>query len=235
MIEKNIFQTWHTKTLPSIIQKKIQIFRDINPEYQYHLCLDSDMDAFVNEHFPGEISECYNRLNIIVAKADFWRYLVLYKYGGIYLDIDSCINCPLSSIITDTDSAVITAENNPGMFVQWMLCFQSGHPILKRTIDLIVRNIQTPRFPNDIHRMTGPTVYSEAINDCFVRMYGHHIPQRISPDTNHALETIEGAKYRLFGVDYNGAATFKMEESTELYKDKIHWREEQQTRPLLRG
>ena len=57
------------------------------------------MDNFVNQHFIGEISELYNKLNIIVAKVDFWRYLVLYKYGGIYLDMDSSIDKPLNELI----------------------------------------------------------------------------------------------------------------------------------------
>jgi len=192
------------------------------------------MDEFVNVNFPGDISECYNKLNIITAKSDFWRYLVLYKLGGIYLDIDSCINGPLSHIITDDDSAVITAENNPGCFVQWMMCFQSGHPILKKTIDLIVGNIKTNRFPNNIHMTTGPTVFSRAIHECFVEMYKCNLPTKISHYANHVLETAEGVKYRLYGVDYNGFGTFKMPESECLYKNKMHWREEQTLRPLLR-
>ena len=42
------------------------------------------MDKYVNDNFPGEIADCYNRIQIIVAKVDFWRYLILYKEGGIY-------------------------------------------------------------------------------------------------------------------------------------------------------
>ena len=66
MIEKNIFQSWHTKKLHPSVQKKINNFKQLNPEYTYHLYDDKDMDDFVNEHFNGEIAECYNKLNIIV-------------------------------------------------------------------------------------------------------------------------------------------------------------------------
>ena len=88
MIEKNIFQSWHTKQLHPLVQQKINSFKELNSDYSYYLYDDNDMDDFVNQHFSGEISELYNKLNIIVAKVDFWRYLVLYKYGGIYLDMD---------------------------------------------------------------------------------------------------------------------------------------------------
>ena len=84
MIEKNIFQSWCTKKLPPLLEQKINFFKNLNPEYTYHLYDDDEMDHFVNEHYPGEIADCYNKLNIIVAKVDFWRYLILYKYGGVY-------------------------------------------------------------------------------------------------------------------------------------------------------
>lgn len=119
MIEKNIFQSWYTVNLHPLVQKKIDFMKKSNPEYTYNLYTDDDMDNFVNEYFKGEIAECYNRLNIIVAKVDFWRYLVLYKYGGIYLDMDSSIEKPLNELIKDDDDAIITAEGNPNLYVQW--------------------------------------------------------------------------------------------------------------------
>lgn len=84
----------------------------MNPEYVHKIYIDEEMDVFVNENFPGDIANCYNRLNIIVAKVDFWRYLVLYKFGGIYLDMDSSINYPLKYLINMNDEAIITIESN---------------------------------------------------------------------------------------------------------------------------
>jgi len=40
MIEKNIFQSWHTTELHSAIQEKINYYKKINPEYTYHLYKD---------------------------------------------------------------------------------------------------------------------------------------------------------------------------------------------------
>jgi len=234
MIEKNIFQTWYTKELPPSIQQRIDIWCKMNPDYKYHLYLDADIDAFVHDHFPGPITEAYDRLNIIVAKTDFWRYLVLYKYGGVYLDIDSCINRPLDSWIKDVDDAIITAEGNPHMFVQWGLVFRSGHPILKRTIDLVVEYVQQNRYPNDIINMTGPGVFSAAIQQCCQQKYGQTIPHPlITSLTNDEYETIEGDKYRIYGIDFNGNMTFKVKDSPDLYTNKTHWSVDRCIRPLL--
>ena len=62
MIEKNIFQSWYTTSLHPLVQQKINNFKKLNKEYTYQLYTDNDMDKFVNEHFTGEIAECYNKL-----------------------------------------------------------------------------------------------------------------------------------------------------------------------------
>ena len=110
MIEKQIFQSWHTKNVDPIIVQKTKRFLDLNPNYKYTLFTDEEMDTYVNDNFPGEIADCYNRIQIIVAKVDFWRYLILYKEGGIYLDMDSNIDKSLDLLINEDDDAIITAE-----------------------------------------------------------------------------------------------------------------------------
>ena len=117
MIPKNIFQSWYTLNLDPVVQQHINIMKLMNPDYTHKIYTDEEIDAFVNENFKGEIADCYNKLNIIVAKVDFWRYLVLYKYGGIYLDMDSSINKPLDELIKEDDNAIITAEGNPNLFL----------------------------------------------------------------------------------------------------------------------
>lgn len=237
MIPKNIFQSWHTHTLHPTIQKKIDRMKSMNPEYNHQIYMDEDMDKFVNENFAGEIADCYNRLNIIVAKVDFWRYLVLYKYGGVYLDMDSSIEKPLKDLINDADNAIITAEQNPNLYVQWALIFNKDHPILKNVIDIIVNNIKTNKYPNDIHKMTGPTPYTEGINKTHMDIYGSiidHANLLKYRDTDITYGTDE-ISYRLFGVDYNKFLCFKYPESRFLYINKKHWRQEEKEKQLLRS
>lgn len=233
MIAKNIFQSWHTKDLHPLVQAKIDFIKAINPDYTYYLYNDADMDTFVNENFKGEIADCYNRLNIIVAKVDFWRYLVLYKYGGVYLDMDSSIERPLYELIRDEDSAIITAEGNPNLYVQWALIFSKGHPILKKTIYLIVENIKTNKYPNNIHKMTGPTVYSTAINKVHMELFGEIIKHSQISRTTDITYKLNDVSYRLYGKDYGEYFCFKHDYTYFLYNNKKHWREEEKEKPLL--
>jgi mannosyltransferase OCH1-like enzyme len=235
MIEKNIFQSWYTKNLPQPVFDKIETFRKLNPEYNYYLYTDEDMDNFVNANYQGEIAECYNRLNIIVAKVDFWRYLVLYKHGGVYVDMDSSIEQPLNKIIQDSDDAIITAEGNPYFFVQWALIFRKGHPILKKCIELVVRNIKNNTYPNDIHKMTGPSVFTEAVIAIHKELFDTTINiNGITKEINITFEKGD-IKYRLFGVNYNDCFLFKYDGADYLYINKKKWTEEAKEKPLLKS
>jgi mannosyltransferase OCH1-like enzyme len=231
MIPKNIFQSWYTTELHPLIRDKINKFLNMNKDYKYYFYTDSDMDNFVKLNYPGEIFDCYNRLNIIVAKVDFWRYLVLYKYGGIYLDMDSSIEKPLDDLIKSDDEAIITCEGNP-YYVQWALIFNKEHPILKRTIDLIVDNIKNNKYPNDIHKMTGPYVYSNAVNSIHNELFNKDIDRSEVSDTIYNLNNI---KYRIYGIDYNGFFCFKYDNNYLLYQGKKHWRQEQNEKSLLKN
>jgi mannosyltransferase OCH1-like enzyme len=235
MIDKNIFQAWYTTDLHPDVREKIESFKKMNPEYAYSLSTDEDMDKFVNENYIGAIADAYNRLNIIVAKVDFWRYLVLYKYGGVYLDMDSSIEKPLNQLINDEDEAIITAEGNPVYYVQWALIFSKRHPILRRTIELILDNIKYNRFPNNIHEMTGPSVYTRAINEIHAGLFNNStiIHREINRKTDRTYKT-SSVSYRVFGIDYSPFFNFKHDAVDLLYTGKKHWRQEQKEKNLLK-
>lgn len=237
MIPKNIFRTWYTDDLHPEIQNQINRIKELNTNYSHQIYTDEEIDKFVNENYPGEIADAYNRLNIIVAKVDFWRYLVLYKYGGVYLDMDSTININLDNFIRDSDEAIITAEGNPNYYVQWALIYNKGHPILKKTIELIVENIKNNTYPNDIIKMTGPGVYSRAVELVHTELFGaKYEHSTIKKETDVTFSKNE-TSYRFFSIDYYNQEyiTFKCDHWWQLfqYKNKKQWRDEAAEKPLL--
>jgi mannosyltransferase OCH1-like enzyme len=234
MIPKNIFQSWHSKTVHPSIKSRINLMLEMNPEYNYKLYDDNEIKEFVDLNFPGIISECFNRLNIPVARVDFWRYLILYKYGGVYLDLDSSIDVPLDSFLNENDNALITAENNYDTYVQWALFFNSGHPILKELISNIIYNIRKNKYPNDVLKMTGPQAYSTAIKNYHFKKFGKELDfSRINQETDITFGEKEES-YRIYGVDYNNKLTFKTKESMVLYSERLPWRDELKTKELLK-
>ncbi|WP_442589792.1 glycosyltransferase family 32 protein [Pedobacter sp. AW31-3R] len=213
-IPKIIHQTFKTSGLPLITRWHISKFRKRNPEYAYEFYDDERIEQFIADEYNEEILQLYRKINIGAAKADFFRYLILFKKGGIYLDIDSSISGKLKDFIQPNDSAIISSEKNPGVFVQWALIFEANHPFLNRTIELVCENIRKNTYPHDVHQMTGPSVYTKAIQECLKK----------SPDI----------PYRILGIDYNGHLKFKYPMSKLLYQKGEHWKKAQLIKPVLR-
>ena len=234
MIPKILYQTWDTNMFAKSVKKRLEIIKQNYTGYNYQFFLDNDMDTFVETHYPGEIWECYKKLNIIVAKVDFWRYLVLYKFGGVYLDIDSDLRWHLDDMIHEGDDAIISAETNPGIFVQWMLAFRAGHPILKRVIEIVVLNIKQNKYPNDIHKMTGPSAFTEAVQGVHQELFGEclqHNKIELGDDVTYEKNEV---KYRVLGIDYNGFVTCKIPECFTLFEGRKKWHHMQKEQELLK-
>lgn len=216
-IPTNIFQTFKSKKLPLVTRWHIWNIQRQNPEYQYFLYDDADIEKFLKAEFPPEYFAAYDRLTIGAAKADFFRYAILYKRGGVYLDIDSGISRPLRKLIREDDKALLSRERHVHFFCQWALIFEEGHPFLKRTMELMLDNIETHRFPHDVHATTGPTVFTKAVNECLAE--DPSIPHRIFD-----------------GIEYRGYLKFKYKLGKFfLYSKKSeHWKRKQETQDIIK-
>jgi inositol phosphorylceramide mannosyltransferase catalytic subunit len=213
-IPKIIHQTFKTSKLPWITRWYISRFRKKNSDYRYEFYDDERILKFLGEEFDDEVIALYKKINIGAAKADFFRYAVLLKKGGIYLDIDSTIRGMLNDFIQPDDIAIISNERNYGLYTQWALIYEPNHPFLKKTFELVCDNIKKNKYPNDVHKMTGPTVYTNAVNFC--------------------IENLNGVSYRVLGTDYNGHLKFKYPLNKLLYKKDEHWKKQQLLRPVLK-
>ena len=58
-------------------------------ELEYFLYDDDECSQYIKTNFSSDVLTSYNTLIPGAYRADLWRYCILYKYGGIYLDIDS--------------------------------------------------------------------------------------------------------------------------------------------------
>ena len=226
-IPKIVHQTWKTYDLPEPSIKQIELMQDTNPEYKFVLYDDEAIDSFIKRYFDKEVYECFSVLNVGAAKADFWRYCILYKMGGIYLDIDSILTCNIDEIIKDTDEAVITREGNPYYFNQWVLIFNKKHPIMKKAIELCCENIKK-RCKKSIIDITGPGLFTRAIRQT---LQPYFLPEKVpnlynmkDKDLNLIFDTEDSiAKCRFFGYDMNKKTKFKYPGFKELYNTNTHW------------
>ena len=78
--------------LPPAIAENIEKLKSATPGWSYQLLDNRDIDQFILRHYGQSLLSYYNRYNRIApgygaAKADFFRYLLIYRFGEVYLDI----------------------------------------------------------------------------------------------------------------------------------------------------
>jgi mannosyltransferase OCH1-like enzyme len=60
------------------------------PEYQHIMWTDEKIHAFVQNEFP-QYWDVFQSYPYLINKIDMVRYMILHKYGGIYIDMDFII------------------------------------------------------------------------------------------------------------------------------------------------
>lgn len=100
-IPKRIFQIWKTWDVKYDNYKYdhlIKNIKKINPEYEHVFFKDNEIDTFLYNNYP-DYYKTYLRLPIKIQKLDFFRYVLLYHYGGIYLDLDMDVKTKFDEIL----------------------------------------------------------------------------------------------------------------------------------------
>jgi mannosyltransferase OCH1-like enzyme len=160
-ITRILWQTNFTNrvTLPVYINYLFN--RMMSPTFEYRFMITEDRDAFIKENCSLEIYKAYSKLQIGAAQADFWRLLVLQKYGGVYMDIDANLVWPLGlSIKPDCHEFYIKIKD--GKISNYFIVSKPGNPHLEEIIKAVLNNINENTIKN-IFNLTGPGVFNKVL------------------------------------------------------------------------
>lgn len=184
MIPKIIHQTFPTRKLPSQLSEVSGNLCRLNPHWDYRFYDDAAIEQFIAHHYGAYHLDIYSRINpqYGAARADYFRYLVVYKLGGVYLDIKSTCLKPLDQFADD--DYVLSHWHNfwgkhpeiPGgkEFQQWHIIASPEHPFLRDVIERVSDNIVRYQFDRSnvgfkaVLRTTGPIAYTLAIQPLLV-------------------------------------------------------------------
>jgi hypothetical protein len=139
-IPKIIWQTMKTNRVPAILNDYTNTWIEKNPEYEYRFFDNEDIIGFIENDFPDYLG-AYKKIKYGASKADLWRYLIMYKYGGVYADMDCrCIN-PLRQWI-DPGAAFVTQLGINKDFCQWLIISVPQNLIFLRAAQRVLQNIE---------------------------------------------------------------------------------------------
>ena len=94
---------WRTHRKENIEKYKIPSEKTLknNPGYKEIVYDDEMIEEFIKNNYSKRIYDAYKHINPNYgpARADFFRYLILYMWGGIYLDAKSYVKKNLDEIL----------------------------------------------------------------------------------------------------------------------------------------
>jgi hypothetical protein len=162
-IPKIVFQTMETNLTLLNIKSCITQIKTLNPDYKYYYFNSRDCREFIRKEFP-EVLEHYDMLLPGAYKADLWRYCILYKYGGFYLDIRMYPYLSFDSIITKDTEFMSCIDITQNMLYQAILGVEPKSKYMRHAIDECVKNIRDRSIVESDLAVTGPRVMGIALN-----------------------------------------------------------------------
>ena len=137
MIPKLLHQTYKNNDIPDLYKYCASELRILHPDYEYCFYTDAKMMEIMETEFPDYIEE-FNRLPRMIMKIDMFRYFLMYKYGGIYADMDylfmNSFPYPTAKIVLPAsreENGVITRLGN------CVFASEAGHPFWKTLMDTL--------------------------------------------------------------------------------------------------
>lgn len=150
----NIIQTWKTTEIPEHYKNFVNKIKKMNPKCNYMFFDDEDIIHFMKSTTP-EYYETFLKLTGKIQQIDFFRYVAIYYYGGMYLDLDIDIVCGFDDIdlekcifpieVKNAGDELLASQSAP-LVGNYAFYAPKGHPFLKNIIDNIVKQ----RIPDEI-------------------------------------------------------------------------------------
>lgn len=145
LIPKIIHQTWFEDLTPDRYPHLVRLqnsWRYSGWEYRYYT--DETARSYIEESYPPRFVDVFDALLPGAYKADFFRYLVLLKEGGIYADVDVHLDASIDHFVTPTLS-FFTSRDAVGEYTNENFCLWNGligampgHPVLLRAVERLV-------------------------------------------------------------------------------------------------
>ena len=193
IIPKIIWQTHECEyeDLPEIYKRTSWVWKKNTQGWEYRYHSAKDRRNFIETEFP-EYLYLYDSIIPGIYKSDFWRYLVLYKHGGIYSDLDAVLEIDINSEeckkIINFNAPISVASNLGGnIYNNCCIIAAPNSTVLLKVIESMIDRCKKLYLdvldPKQINGMwvnaTGPIMYNKVIIDnindvSFAKMPVHH-------------------------------------------------------------
>ena len=159
-LPKVIYRTWCSNDVSvkcggrNLTGESINITNNILKDWKQIIMSDDDIEEFIIDTYGSnhKYTQAYNIINkeYGASRSDLARLLIIYNYGGLYLDMKSCVVKNIPEMPANKDMWVSNwAYGAPhsyifhpnGEYQNWYIYGRKKSPILLDIIEFIVNNI----------------------------------------------------------------------------------------------
>ena len=171
-IPKIIFKTspFKIESMNIEIIRTLSNLKRLNPDYSIYYFDDHDIERSLKDLGYLEI---YLKLIPGAFRADFWRYIILEKYGGCYSDIGHDFLVPFDTII-ENESLILTTEFYQGIH-NGLMCCKQGCKFMSEAKNRCIININNHDYGTIDTDITGPVMLSKIKINERVKWLTHQI------------------------------------------------------------
>ena len=159
------------ETMPPVLRRALMTWRSRGPPgVRLHFYSDAQARTFVQEYFPQHLAE-YDALVPGAFKADMWRLMVVWRFGGLYVDCGAHIVADVATasrfwkLLSQAD-VMLVDDNNPGMpgsVFQGMVAGTPRHPLMQAALLHVVANVRRREYGHHYLDVTGPRAVGKAV------------------------------------------------------------------------
>jgi mannosyltransferase OCH1-like enzyme len=165
-------QTWKTEHIPEQwVPGQQSLLKHLPADFTYVYLTDAAMFTFVKFAFP-EFVDSFALMPHPIQRADILRYLWLYAFGGIYLDLDYLVLRPWTHYIEHLNAPlmVLYSANVDRVLTNSMIVAKPGVPMFLNLARDALSKHKTSFWSISKHVevmvTTGPLAFDHAVRNC---------------------------------------------------------------------
>lgn len=178
----NVYQIWiQDQYVSNNMYNSIQTIFQYNPNINYTLLTNEKIITLLNEDTEFEnLLNAYKSIKPYAYKSDLTRLYILYKNGGVYIDIDFICTYNITSLCNNKELVLCKDIGNTSISNGFIFA-EKGNSFLKYCIIECIKNIMNKKRDGDLS-ITGPIFMGK----CFCSFYNitGQIPNTIKDHPN---------------------------------------------------
>lgn len=163
-IPKIIHQTGRSRCVSAKFHEVMRAWMDRFPGWAYRFHDDAAMESLLARRwhaFPllHAVVQCVHSMTM---KADMWRYLALWRYGGIYADMDVKPRTLSNASISLDSDALFFIDVSVRSLTQYFMAATAQSPLMESALKAAICHVLDSHFPGGVNRFmyiartTGP-------------------------------------------------------------------------------